>query len=138
MRQGGTGTVHQHKTNTTPLSDGQLTRFQHGRNGIPRYAAARLVTWGYLVTGEVCPVQACFRQLGAAWKARNYRPSCKRTVSGSNPLTGSMFLDVRKRYRADLDAPSARRTALIELPLAAREAGECFDSRKICGFRKAI
>jgi hypothetical protein len=27
--------------------------------------------------------------VGVPWKACNYRPSCKRTVSGSNPLTGS-------------------------------------------------
>jgi len=35
------------------------------------------------------PSSGMLSAAGAAWKARNYRPSCKRTVSGSNPLTGS-------------------------------------------------
>jgi hypothetical protein len=48
MRRDGDG-FRQHKTNTTMLPDGPLTRFQHGRNGISRYEAARLLVWRCLV-----------------------------------------------------------------------------------------
>jgi hypothetical protein len=44
---------------------------------------------------------------GILRKSCNYRPSCKRTVSGSNPLTGSKSPDVRKRDLTEPGAPSA-------------------------------
>jgi hypothetical protein len=62
-----------------------LTQIQHGRNGIPRYEAARLITWKCQMDVEVCPVRAGFQQ----------QDSCGRHVTTGLLVSGRSAVRIR-------------------------------------------
>jgi hypothetical protein len=77
-----------HRIPTTPDAAASTPQKTHGQNGIIGHSAARLLSWPccpheLFVQVEALTAVAFTEASGDDWT------SCKRTVSGSNPLTGS-------------------------------------------------
>ena len=134
LRSGEAGrTVRGANTRPTqpPLLGAPLTQFQHGRNGIPRYKAAWLISWRCRVIVQVCPVQAAFRQRDAGGSHLTTRL----LVSGRSAVrirSPAQFFEQSSRFRAIRVPDRLDFLAFLDCASSARAASATASARARC------